>query len=632
MSLAQAWETYLGSGVVPGVGRGLAARLAARFGEAMPRVLDQEPARLREVVRPATAEALARWWRAERRRACALVQLVGLGLSPALARRAYAAWGAEAEGRVAADPYRLMAVPGIGWATADAVARAQGMGPTDPRRIRAAGRAVLEEALADGHCCLTEDTWRRRVGERVGVAEPPSGVVASDAGWLVDNGLVHLPSVARAEREIEAEWRRLIEAGIQTARPWTAADEQVFDTTLTPAQRRAIQLALREPISVLTGLPGTGKTTAVRTAVRAAQARGERVALLAPTGKAARRLEEAVGMPAQTVHRALGWRPGPGGARVVHDAAHPLPADLVIVDEASMLDVWLARQLLRAIPSGARLWLVGDAAQLPSVGPGRVLADAIDYGGVSVTVLTEIHRQAASSPIVRLAHAVHEGRWPEVAAWRDPACAWYPASGPHLATLVAELAAAARHAGEELQVLAPLRGGPDGLEALNAAIRARLNPGRDEETGLRPGDRVVATRNNPELQVVNGEQGMVRRVTPGGVEVEMDGRSVVYAGAARRELELAYAMTVHKAQGSEWPAVCVVLTARHYVLLERALLYTALTRARRRLVLVGEEWAFRVAASRANDSRRGTCVFRWKQGDERWENGGNLDGGGGYWD
>jgi exodeoxyribonuclease V alpha subunit len=277
-----------------------------------------------------------------------------------------------------------------------------------------------------------------------------------------------------------------------------------------------------------------------------------------------------------------------------------------------MLDVRLARHLLEATAPGTRLWLVGDAAQLPPVGPGRVLADVIAYGGVPVVTLDTVQRQAAESPIVRLAHAVHKGTWPCVAAWRDPLCRWIETDADGAAAAAVLLAREARARGEDLQVLTAMRKGPDGAAALNAALRDALNPGPDGWRGFRVGDRVIQTRNNRELDVVNGEQGVVLETSFARrqVVVEFDGRPVIYEGMSAGELDWAYAITVHKAQGSEWPAVALVLTRHQYIMARRELLYTAITRAKRRLILIGDTSSYRAAVNNVREQRRESTLFR----------------------
>lgn len=614
-----AWQTYLASGVVPGLGPGLAARMVAAFGDDLERVLDGAPHRLvREVpgLRPAVAAAVESWWRKERRRAQPLLALLRAGLPLGVARRALAAWGPEAAARVRRDPYALMGLSGVGWATADAAAHAQGIGADDPRRWRAALEAVLEQAQADGHCGLSRAEWVRAALALIGQADPQP--VPDSDRWVVHGEWVAPADLYRAERDIERRWILLNQARGAGTAPSDGELRGDGAVELTAAQRQAVRLALTEPVSVLTGLPGTGKTTIVRAAVRLAEGRGERVMLMAPTGKAAKRLADVTGVEARTIHRALGWRPAAAGRQWTYHEGAPLPADFVVVDEASMLDVRLARRLLKAVAPGTRLLLVGDPAQLPSVGPGRVLADAIEHGAAPVTRLQAVQRQAADSPIVRLAHAVHAGRWPEVSAWRDPRCQWIEASAEEAAGIAARCAADAKAGNEELVVLTAMHKGPDGVEALNRAIREAINPGADGWRGFRLGDRVMQTKNNAELDVVNGEDGIVRELAPGRVVVEFDGRTVTYVGAAASELELAYALTVHKSQGSEWPAVAVVLTRRQYVMAQRALLYTAITRARERLVLIGDAWAYRVAAATAREQRRGTMLFRYPNVVESW--------------
>ncbi|MDP9375256.1 MAG: AAA family ATPase, partial [Chloroflexota bacterium] len=404
---------------------------------------------------------------------------------------------------------------------------------------------------------------------------------------------------------------------------WLANDEAA--RALSDEQRAAVRAAATAGCFVLTGGPGVGKTTTVRALVRCLQALDRSVALAAPTGKAAKRLGDVVGLEARTIHRLLGA--GPRGFR--HGPREPLPFDATIVDEASMLDTQLARAVVSAIGPRGQLILVGDADQLPSVGPGQVLRDLLASGLVPSVQLATVFRQAAQSQIVRNAHRIRQGELPELpppSALREGVdCVFVPAPAGRVAEVAAEWAAARLPrllglAPQEVQTLAPLT---RVCQALNSALQARLNPprGQDERPHgalpLRLGDRVIQTRNNYTLGVFNGDGGVIAGIEPDEVTVDFgDGRVVAYAPADVLDLDHAYCLTVHRSQGSEWPGVVLLVSSSHGPMLSRNLLYTALTRARRAAVLVGDEAAIARAVAEVRDQRRSTGLAALLAGTE----------------
>jgi exodeoxyribonuclease V alpha subunit len=406
-----------------------------------------------------------------------------------------------------------------------------------------------------------------------------------------------------------------------------AAVERKLGLALAPAQAQAVERALAEQVAVITGGPGTGKTTIIRGILEVVEAEGLRVELAAPTGRAAKRMHEATGRPARTVHRMLEYIPAAGGFQ--RTAQRPLEADLVVVDEVSMLDVPLACALVRALPDETRLVLVGDADQLPSVGPGAVLAEIIASGVVPVVRLTEVFRQAARSQIVVCAHQINQGRSldPPPTTGQGELFVIPAEEGPRAAALIEQLVAERipRRYGldpvDDVQVLSPTRRGHTGTARLNAQLQERLNPGGEQlargEYVLRRGDKVMQIRNDYDKDVFNGDVGRVAAVDIGArsLKVAFDGRVVDYGPEDLDKLVLAYATTVHKSQGSEYPAVVVPLLGEHYMLLQRNLLYTAVTRARQLLVLVASPRALRRALANDLVRRRYTALAQRLRGE-----------------
>ena len=566
-----------------------------------------------------------------------LVRLVeGSGWPMDAVRSAHARFGADVVDVAREDPYLLLLAERVRFAHVDRLAERLGVPRDDPRRLTAgAVTAVRAARRQDGHQHLP-----RR--EAVAAAVTLLGVDAMLAvdgldravarGRLVsdtvgDVDVVAVPSARDDEVALATGLIRLL----RRARPvpglsGDAADAEVdaevdavgvVGVVLTSDQRAAVDVVADAGVSVLTGGPGTGKSTTVRELVTRARAGGANVALAAPTGRAAKRLEELTDHPATTIHRLLEARPDEdeGGFRFRFGPTEQLPHDLVVIDETSMCDTWLAARLVEAVPDGAHLVLVGDADQLPSVGSGDVLRDLVRCGAVPAVALEEIHRQAAGSRIVTLARGILAGDPGELRGVDgDVFVAEEPERDAIAARVVRTVAERApEHFGvgvDEVQVLAPIYRGPNGVDALNAALKDALNPGRGRASvaGLHVGDRVMQTRNDPELDVANGDVGTVVDVSvgDGSVRVAYPRGEVTHPRDRVRDLVPAWAITVHKSQGGEWPVVVLVLDPAHRTMLWRNLVYTAVTRASRALILVGRADALRTAAAQDRMSRRHT--------------------------
>jgi exodeoxyribonuclease V alpha subunit len=630
---AEGIRRYLASGMVEGIGRTIAERLTAHFGDEVFRVALHAPERLREVggVGPKRAASIGRSLGDHLAIHEIIAWLISHRADPAVAARIFRHLGHRAVAVLERNPYRLTGIRGIGFLTADRIARTLGIDPAGPHRLRAGLAHVLEEARKQGHCGLPErdllnEAWRLLELRRHG-AEPgqlrDALAIAGGEGEVVALSLDERPMVFhRRLFDDEVRIAREVETRLALGRPahapplgemegWVPRLEAQLDIRFSGSQAAALMTLLQARLGVLTGGPGTGKTTIVRALIAFYEARGLRVVQAAPTGTAAKRMRQATGHDARTMHRlvGLGGEDGPQ-----HDADHPIDADVVVLDEQSMTDVWLMATVLAAIPPEATVLLVGDPDQLPSVGPGRVLLDLIASGRVPVARLAEVHRQAARSRIVTAAHAVNGGELPDL-GWREESdLFFFPAAGAEEAAR-RTVEAVCRWIPErfgldplaEVQVLAPMKRGSCGVHALNLALQERLNPLPPGHASLvrfgqrfAAGDRVMQMSNNYALDVMNGEVGQIARLERVDgetlLEVAFDGRTVDYPVKSADDLALAYAATTHKSQGSEYPAVVVPLVMQHYAMLERALLYTAITRAARLLVLVGEERAIRRAA------------------------------------
>ena len=640
---------YLGSGLVPGIGAVMAERLVERFGLQTLEIIEQQPERLREVqgIGPRRADTVREAWQARRGAHELMISLQAHGLSPTLAGRIHQRFGAQALGVLREDPYRLAdEVRGVGFRTADAIAMKMGMAPDSPLRARAVLMHVLRELAGAGHVFAPRLELLQHAGELVpdGAARLEEALTfllrrgrlqVAPAGLLThvapDEEPIYLPSLATAEADIAAGLARLLSApgpGLSVDVP--RALQWLRERTghqLGPEQEEALACAMRHKVLVVTGGPGTGKTTVVDSILRVLQAKGCRVLLGAPTGRAAKRLEEATGRPAATLHRLLEFSPKQGGFQ--RTAERPLEADVVVVDECSMLDTPLAAHLLAALGDACRLLLVGDVDQLPSVGPGNVLGDIIGSGRVPVAGLKTIYRQAQASRIVVNAHRIRAGSMPLLDEGADTDVQGRPASDfffvehddpERLLELLVHIVTEripARFGMDpvaDVQVLAPMHRGLLGAANLNLRLQALLSPpGPEVVRGaerLRQGDKVMQLRNNYDLDVFNGDLGRIvgvdceRRC----LQVDFDGRRVPYEATDLDQLGLAYACSVHKSQGSEYPAVVLPLHTQHYTMLQRNLLYTAVTRGKRLVVVLGSRRALQLAVSREPRRARHTLL------------------------
>ena len=634
-------EKYLGSGAIPGIGPVYARNLVRAFSEKVFDVIEQEPERLREVpgIGPVRASRITAAWDEQKVVREIMVFLHSHGVGTARAARIFKTYGPDAVRVMSENPYRLARdIRGIGFKTADDIAMKAGIEWTAPVRVRAGISYALSEATNDGHCGLPRNKLLESTQKLLGVPadlieialqeEIETRTVVEDT--VRERPCVFLAGLHRAEEGIA----KALVAMAGSHPPWPSIDsdsaigwvERGLGLTLAPSQAEAVRTALRSKVMVITGGPGVGKTTIVNAILQVLATKKIDIGLCAPTGRAAKRLSDTTGMEAKTIHRLLEFDPGHGRFR--RDTDNPLECDLLVIDETSMVDVPLMYSLTRALPPEAALLVVGDVDQLPSVGPGQVLADLIDSGAFPVARLVEVFRQAAASRIVVNAHRVNSGRLPDMERPEGESDFYFvPAEDSEAAirkTLELVRARIPQRFGmdsvRDVQVLCPMNRGGVGARALNVELQAALNPAgssRIERFGwtFAAGDKVMQVENDYDKEVYNGDIGFIASVDPalGELEVDFDGRAVEYTLRELDTLVPAYATTIHKSQGSEYPAVVIPVMNSHFVMLQRNLIYTAITRGKRLVVLVGQRAAIRRAVGTVSTSRRWSKLREWIQ-------------------
>ncbi len=632
----EAVERYLAAGFVKGIGPAMARRIIEKFGPDCLELIEREPERLCEIpgIGLRKLEGIKKSLSGQREFKETMLALQEYGISPAWSMRVYKCYGRGAPQVLKEDPYRLAEdIKGIGFLTADKIAERTGIPKDSPKRAEAGILYLLGRLSEDGHVFFPYKELLREGEAALGIRREP--LLKAIAGLFekkkiileplpsagienADEKAVYLRRLHEAEEETAERTRALMSAGrrskilVKSALEWI---ERELFMELSSQQALAVEASLKEKVLIITGGPGVGKTTIIKAIVKIYKEFLEKdVLLAAPTGRAAKRLSEVAGQPAKTIHRLLEYSPVEEGFR--KNEENPLAADLVILDEASMVDIQLMRSLLLAIPEEAGLIMVGDADQLASVGPGNVFLDMTASGEIPLVRLTEIFRQSARSLIIRNAHRINRGEMPEFPNDKDSDFYFFEREDPQeCLEKILELCTAALPARfgldpvRDIQVLSPMHKGINGVQNLNRLIQGILN--KSGETGaFRPGDKVMQLRNNYDKDIFNGDTGMVKTVSGGGVTADFYGREISYGPADLDEIQLAYAASVHKSQGSEYPAIVMPLLTEHYILLQRNLLYTAVTRAKRLAVIVGSRKALGIAIRNAKTQERYTMLAR----------------------
>lgn len=636
---AEGMTRYLGSGMVRGIGPKLAARIVAQFGLETFEIVETDPDKLREVagIGEWRASRIAASWAEQKAVRDIMLFLHGHGVSTSRAVRIFKAYGHDAISVMTDDPYRLARdIRGIGFKSADAIAMRLGLTKEAPKRLQAGISYALQTATDEGHCALPIEELVKLAVDLLEVPDGPIRVAVETelaGGEVVGDTIdeqpcLFLKGLYLAEQAIA---NRLLSLS-RGALPWPAIEvdkavewvEGKTGKTLAPSQRQAIAAVLAAKVAVITGGPGVGKTTLLDTILRILAAKGVQILLAAPTGRAAKRMSEQTGLEAKTIHRLLEIDPANGGFKKGQD--EPLDCDLLVLDEASMADVPLMNAITKAVPQRAGLLIVGDVDQLPSVGPGRVLADIIASGAITTARLTEVFRQAAQSQIVTNAHRINSGQMPEWPKRGEESDFFFveadsPEDGAAKVIAIVKERIPKRFGLDpvrDIQVLCPMQRGAMGARTLNADLQRALNPNPRaaiDKFGLlfQTGDKVMQMENDYDKEVFNGDLGTIARIDheEGVLIASFDKREVEYAFGELDALVPAYATTIHKSQGSEYPAVVITLATQHYTMLARNLLYTAVTRGKRLVIVVGQKKALAIAVRMSDARRRWTKLDEW---------------------
>ena len=625
-------EKYLGSGLIHGIGPAYAERLIKAFGIETLKVIDEHPERLRKVegIGPKRAKQIREAWEEQKNIQSIMVFLQGHGIGTNQAVKIYKKYGDGAVAVLRENPYRLIEdISGIAFTGADKIATNLGLEHDSPTRIAAGLTFTLRQMVSEGHVFSERETLLEKASELLGVEVKLTAIelaamvlnktlIAEDKSIFLEDLHEREVGCATELKRILAQPKDPITDKVDIAIQWV---EKKHSIELSEEQRDALRVSIEAPVMVITGGPGTGKTTLINSILSIFRRKNFSLLLAAPTGRAAKRMEQTTGHEAKTIHRLLEYNPQ------IHDfsrnESNPLETDVIVIDEMSMVDINLMHSVLKAIPNTARLLLVGDVDQLPSVGPGNVLMDIIASNVVPTVRLKTVFRQAAESGIISNAHRINVGESPK---WNDTDCFFIERKDPvAVRDTIIELVTKRipKKFGydplKDIQILSPMHRGDAGVAHLNEYLQEALNPNGHPipRRGLRVGDKVIQTKNNYELDVYNGDVGKVALVSEETKElhIEFEDRTALYTFDDLDNLTLAYAITVHKSQGSEYPALILPIVSQHYLMLQRNILYTAITRAKGLVVVVGDPKALHRALNNTDVTRRNTRLAERLRGD-----------------
>ena len=622
---AKGIEAYLASGLIKGIGQKYAKRIVKMFGVDTFTILDFAPERLLEVegIGKGRMEKIRKSWEENKAISNVMVFLQGHGISPAYAIKIYKEYGDDSIQKVKDNPYALADdIFGIGFKKADEIAFSFGYEKTDLSRCKAGVIYTLGQMADEGHCYAGKDKLYGVAMELLDVEyeyiDEAINHLAFEQKIIIEGDMYFLPMYYYSEQGVAGRIKLLLDNPDKNI-PEVDIDEISKATGIEydDVQKDAIRIAVRSKFMVLTGLPGTGKTTTVLGIIRALESVGKNILCAAPTGRAAKRMSEATGKEAKTIHRLLEYTPKDGFKR---NDKFPLQGDVLIVDESSMIDIVLMNSLMKAVPKKMRVILVGDIDQLPSVGAGNVLRDIIDSEVVPVVRLTKIFRQAQTSRIITNSHKVNKGEMPDISNGKDTDFFFIKQEDSNLAAqsildiVKSRIPKAYGYSIDDIQVLTPMKNGAVGTNNLNIILQEAINPvGEFIQSGMykyRVGDKVMQIKNNYDKNVFNGDVGKVVDICSEDrmMAVLFDKEPVIYESGDLNEITLAYACTIHKSQGSEYPVVVIPLTMSHYIMLQRNLVYTGITRAKKICILIGDTKALAMAVKNMVVTLRNTML------------------------